>query len=115
VLQTIRDIAVIILAFESIVVGIGVLLLIWQAWKLVGLVRHHFDRLTGSAGDVLESVKGVAETTAETARTAQGTVGFISDRAARPLIELYSAVSGASRFAEAVFQRRRNGATGGNR
>jgi len=103
VLQAIRDVAIIILAVETIVIGALVGILVWQVWNLVGLARKHFERLSESATDILGSVKETAQTTAETAKTAQSTAKYVSDRTAQPVIELYSAVAGASRFARAMF------------
>ena len=41
VIQVVRDVAIIILALESIVLLLALIVLAWQAWKLVGLVRKH--------------------------------------------------------------------------
>src|SRR5581483_7250939 len=59
-LQAIRDIAIIILAVESIVVATAAIVLIWQVWKLVGLARQKFELLTDGAGDILDSAKDTA-------------------------------------------------------
>jgi len=99
VLRLIRDVAIIILAVETIVIGAAVLFLALQAWKLVGLARRHLETVGSSATEILHTVQ-------DTAHTTQGTAGFVADRTAKPVIELYSAVSGASRFARAVFSRR---------
>jgi hypothetical protein len=114
-LEVIRDIAIIVLAVETIVVGLALLFLLWQSWKLVGLARRHLDRLAGSAHDILGTVKETARSTADTARTAKGTADFVGDRAALPIIEFYSAVAGASRFARALFGSRRNPGGGNNK
>ena len=97
VLRVFRDVAIIILAVETIVIGLAVLFLVWQAWKLVGLARRHLETIGSSA-------TGILSTAQDTARTTKGTAGFVADRTARPVIEFYSAINGASRFARAVFR-----------
>jgi hypothetical protein len=111
-LQAIRDIAIIILALETIAIGAVGLLLGWQVWRLVRLARDHCERLMGLSTQILGTVKGTADTAADTARHARGTVEFVGDRTALPVIQLYSAIAGASRFARAVFRFRRNGRNG---
>lgn len=112
VIRTVRDVAIIVLAIETIVVGLALLFLLWQSWKLVGLVRRHFDRLAGSAHEILGTVKETAQTTTATARNVQGTANFVGDHAALPIVEFYSAVAGAARFAQAIFGSRRNARDG---
>ena len=107
-LQVIRDVAIIILALETIALGAVGLLLVWQVWRLVRLVRSHFERLMGLTTEILGTVKGTADTAAQTARDAQGTVEFVADRTATPVIEFYSALAGASRFARVIFRSDRN-------
>ncbi|MBM2809625.1 MAG: hypothetical protein HW416_384 [Chloroflexi bacterium] len=109
ILQGIRDVAVIILALESIILGSALLFLAWQVWKIVGRVRHHLDVVAGSAQDILGTVKETAGSVKETAQSTKGTAEFVGDRAARPVIELYSAVSGASRFAQAFLNSGKRG------
>ena len=104
VLHIVRDLAVIVLALESIVLGAALLFLALQSWKLVKLARRHLESLGTSATGILGTVQETARTVQDTARTTQGTAGFVADRTARPVIEVYSAVAGASRFARAVFR-----------
>ena len=103
-----RDVAIIILAIETIVIGILIGVLVWLVLKLIRMVRRHVDRLGSTAQDILGNVKETTKTAAETAKTAQGTVGYVSDRTVRPLIEIYSAVAGARRFVEAFFSWKRD-------
>lgn len=104
VLQGIRDVAIIILAIETIVVGATTLVFAWQLWKLVSLVKGYAEHFGGSAKEILGTVQQTAESTAKTTRHAQATVEFIANRTALPVIEAYSVISGASRFARAVFR-----------
>ena len=115
-LQVIRDVAIIILAIETIVIGILVGVLVWVILKLVRMVRGHIERLGGSAQDILGTVKETTQTAAQTAKTAQSTATYVSDRTARPVIEIYGAVAGARRFVRAFFSPHHNshpGATNG--
>jgi hypothetical protein len=103
-LAAMRDVAIILLAFESIVIGLVVLVLVWQVLKLIRVVRRHTDTLVGSANGILGSVKTSADAAADTAQQAKATAGYVSTRTVIPVVELYSAVHGASRFARALFQ-----------
>ncbi len=107
-LQFIRDVAIVILALETIIVGVLVGILVWFVVKLVHAVRGHIDRLSRSAQDILGDVKETTKTAAETAKAAQSTAGYVSDRAIRPLIEAYGAVAGARRFIRTFFSPRRD-------
>jgi len=107
VVQFVRDIAIIILAIESIILLLALLLVVWQVWKLVGLVRKHVDNTMETATEILDKAKETASTVSDVARQTRGTATFVNDRTARPVVELYAAVSGASRFAQALFKRGR--------
>ncbi|MPZ14484.1 MAG: hypothetical protein GEU73_08690 [Chloroflexi bacterium] len=103
-LQAVRDVAIIILAIETIIVSTGVLLVLWQVWRLVGVVRTHVDRLGTSSSQVLGTLRDTAQTTSETAHDAREAVGFVAGRSVLPVIQLYSTIVGASRFAEALLR-----------
>ncbi len=100
----VRDLAIIFLALETIIIDAIVLVLVWQAWKLVRIVRRHTDTLASSANSILGTVKEGADTAVETAHEAKTTAAYVSERTVLPVIELYSAVNGASRFARALFR-----------
>ena len=105
VLQSIRDVAIVILAIETIVVGAATLVLMWQLWKLVSLAKGYAEHFGGSAKEILGTVQQTTESAAKTTRHAQGTVEFIANRTALPVIEAYSVMSGASRFARSIFRK----------
>jgi hypothetical protein len=115
ILRGVRDVAIIILAIESVVLGLAALFLLWQTWKIVGRVRHYLEVAGTSAQDILGQVKETAGTVKDTAQSAQGTAEFVSNRTARPVIELYAAVSGAQRFAQAIFGKSKPGRDGRSR
>jgi hypothetical protein len=111
-LQVVRDVAIVILAIETIIVGILIGVLVFLVLKLVGAVRRHIDRFSASAQDILGSVKETTQTAAQTAKTAQTTASYVSDRTVRPVIEIYSAIAGARRFVEAFFSPHRDRKSG---
>jgi hypothetical protein len=47
-------------------------------------------------------VEQTATTVADTAKTTKGTVGFVTERTAKPVIELYATIAASSRFARAL-------------
>lgn len=104
-LQLLAYIAVVVLAFESVLLGLVALLVLVQLWKLFGIARREGERLANLSADVLG-------TAAETARTVQGTTAFVGNRATRPLIELVAAVTAARRFARVVFSSNHTGPGG---
>jgi hypothetical protein len=105
-LQTIRDLSIILMATGTVLVSIGILVLIWQIWKLVDVARDKFDTITSQATDILGKAQDTAQAAAESAKTAAGTTEFVADKAARPVIEALSVFAGAAKFAEAVVKGR---------
>lgn len=79
-MTTVRDIAIIILAVESIIVGILLAVLTIQVYKLVKLLR--------------EEVKPMLEATQETVGTVRGTAVFLSEHLVSPVVNAASYVSG---------------------
>ena len=95
-LPTLRDIAVVILAVETIVIGLVVLFVLLQVWKLIGAVRRNLDKLVSLASEVLV-------TSADTARNVRGTTSFVTEHATKPVIEVLSVLNAAAQFARAAF------------
>ncbi len=79
----IRDIAIIILAIESLVIGVLLSLLIIQ--------------IRGLARMLQEEVQPILESTRETATAVRGTTVFISDTFVKPLIKAAGYASAANR------------------
>lgn len=102
ILPVARDIAVIILAVESIVIGLVVLFVLLQVWKLIGIAKRQSEKLTAQASEILG-------TTGDTVRNVKGTTTFVSDRAAKPVIEAVSIISAVRDFARAAFGTDKNG------
>jgi len=88
VLTNIRDISIIVLALESILIGIILTLLLWQVRALVRLLKSE--------------VKPILEETQETARTVQVTTKFVGQSVARPAVNTISFMTGVRRAVKSV-------------
>jgi hypothetical protein len=101
-LPYLRDFAIVFLAVESIVLqGILIIYLI-QIRRFAKSVRPYVDGLTTSTTRIVGTVEETATSVADSAKTTKGTVGFVTERTARPVIELYATMAAASRFARAL-------------
>lgn len=85
---TVRDIAIIIVAVQSIVIGILLAVLIWQIWRLVSMLQTE--------------VKPMLDDAKATVNTAQGTVSFLSDNLAEPVIRTSGVLTRWRRTASAL-------------
>ncbi len=79
----IRDIAIIVLAVESLVVGALLIVLILQMRGLTRMLQ--------------EEVQPILESARETATTVRGTTVFVSDTFVKPLINAIGYASAANR------------------
>ncbi len=77
----VRDIAIIILAVESIVIGVLLGLLVIQVIRLVKLLR--------------EEVLPILNSTQETVSTVRGTASFVSEHLVQPMVKVSSYAAGA--------------------
>jgi hypothetical protein len=80
-LAAVRDIAIVLLALQSIVIGILLALMLSQLRKLAKLLREEIAPLLDSAN--------------QTVGTMHSTVDFVSQSVVHPLIEARSYTSGA--------------------
>ena len=71
-----RDIAIIVLALESIVIGVLLAVLVIQVIRLVKLLR--------------EEVLPILNSTQETVSTVRGTASFVSDHVVQPVVKVSS-------------------------
>ncbi len=76
-----RDIAIIIVAFESIVIGILLAILVIQVIRLVRMLR--------------DEVLPILNSTQETVGTVRGTATFVSDHLVQPVVKVASFGAGA--------------------
>lgn len=79
-LAVVRDVAIVMLALESLVIGVLLAVLLLQVRKLVRLLREEIAPLLHSAN--------------ETAQTVQGTTTFISETVVDPIIKVRSYTAG---------------------
>jgi hypothetical protein len=101
-LADVRDIALIVLALESIVVGGLAVLLILRLLVFIDVAQTRLDDVAGSAGAVLESAREAATAANHAAAQVRGSTSFLSDQVVLPAIRVAGAVSGMARFARAL-------------
>ncbi|MCL4863304.1 MAG: hypothetical protein KJZ93_28120 [Caldilineaceae bacterium] len=75
---TIRDIAIIIIAVQTIVIGVLLGVLIWQIWRLVKMLQTE--------------IKPIISDTQETLSTVRGTATFVSNNVVDPVVKTGSAL-----------------------
>jgi len=80
VLANLRDFSIILLALESIIIGVILLLLLWQVRLLVLLLR--------------DEIRPILKDTQETTQTVQSTTKFVGKRVAKPFVSTISFAAG---------------------
>lgn len=75
-----RDIAIIVLALVTVVIGLFIIVLIFQLQSLTALLR--------------DEIKPILESANETASTVRGTTTFVSDAVVTPMIQVASLAAG---------------------
>ncbi|RMF41494.1 MAG: hypothetical protein D6755_12525, partial [Anaerolineae bacterium] len=70
----VRDIFIIFMALETLLIGLALIVLIVQLARLINLLQNE--------------VKPILDSTNETANTLRGTAAFLSDNLAEPVIKL---------------------------
>ncbi|HEY7065949.1 MAG TPA: hypothetical protein VII06_31035 [Chloroflexota bacterium] len=101
-LTVVRDIALIVLALESIGLGVLAAVLIVRLLAFIGVAQTKLDDVADTAGTVLESAREAAQAANEAATQVRGSTAFMSDRVVMPAIRVAAAASGAARFARAL-------------
>lgn len=87
-MSTARDISIIILAVESIVVGVMLAILIIQLQRLIKMLQ--------------EEIKPVIDSTNETVSAVRGTTTFLSEHLVSPIIGAAGYVAGLKRAAQVM-------------
>jgi hypothetical protein len=93
VIRLFRDLVIIFLALEGILIVLALGILILQIAKLINLLQTE--------------VKPILENTQQTVKTAQGTVEFVSQNALTPILRLSGFLAGASVLTRELFGIRR--------
>lgn len=89
IIRLIRDLVIIILALEGILIVLGLAVLILQVARLINLIQTE--------------VKPILETTQDTVTTAQNTVSFVSSNVSEPIIRAGSFLAGAGAVTKEAF------------
>ncbi len=93
VLAALRDIAIIILAVETIALGILLFILIFQVYRLI----RFLDR----------EIKPIMESAKKTSQLIEGTASIVGEAIAKPAIEVASFLSAARHVVKILTGRRR--------
>lgn len=88
----VRDLAIILLAVESLVIGVLLVILIFQVISLTRLLRNEVKPILSSAD--------------ETVRTVRGTTVFVSEHLVNPLVRASSFASGIAQTLRILVRRR---------
>ncbi|MCB0063304.1 MAG: hypothetical protein KDE19_14385 [Caldilineaceae bacterium] len=83
VAAAIRDIAIIIIAIQSIVIGVLLAVLVWQVWRLVKMLQSEVQPIIRDAQDTVSTVRG--------------TTSFVSDKVVEPVVKTSSTLIGMRR------------------
>jgi NADH:ubiquinone oxidoreductase subunit K len=89
----IRDIFIIFMALESLIIGVALVILMVQLATLINLLQNE--------------IKPIINSTNETVSTLRGTVTFLSDNMVEPVIKLNGYLSGLKTFFDLVSPKRR--------
>lgn len=81
-MEFVRDLAIILLAIESLVIGGILIVLIWEVRNLTKMLR--------------EEIKPIIDSADETVRTMRGTTSFMSETLVKPVVRASSFASGVA-------------------
>lgn len=93
----IRDISIIILALESIVVLLLLGVVIGMLWWLIQTLERKITPILDSTNETVNSVS-------ETVNTVRGTATFVSDTVVSPVIKVVSYASGVKRAVQTLIK-----------
>jgi hypothetical protein len=85
---SVRDVFIIFMALESMVIGVALVVLIVQLAVLTNLLKNE--------------IKPILEATQETVNTVRGTTLFVSENLVEPVMKLNSYVAGLDKFLESI-------------
>jgi cytochrome b subunit of formate dehydrogenase len=84
----VRDIFIILMALEFLVIGAALIILIIQLAVLTNLIQNE--------------IKPILDSTNETVNTMKGTVTFLADNLVQPVIRMNAYVAGAKRLVDLI-------------
>ena len=91
-LTFIRDLAIVLLAVESLVIGVVLIILILEVRNLARLLR--------------DEIKPILDSADETVRTVRGTTTFVSDNLITPVVRVSSFATGVTQALRILVRRR---------
>jgi hypothetical protein len=86
--EALRDAVIVMIAFESIITGVAVIVLVVQIARLTALLQNE--------------VRPMLEASNEALRTVRGTTTFLSDNIVRPVVRLSGAAAAVRRAIELI-------------
>lgn len=89
----VRDIFIIFMALESLVLGVGLIILIVQLATLINLLQNE--------------IKPILDSTSETVSTLKGTTQFLSNNVVEPILKLNEYLAGLKKLFEIIRPGRR--------
>jgi hypothetical protein len=89
----IRDVFIIVVAFETLVIGVALIVLLVQIASLINLLQNE--------------VRPILESTSETVKTLRGTAAFLSESVVEPVIKLNGYLASLQRVLELMGVKRR--------
>jgi len=92
---TVRDIAIIVLALESIIIGGLLIFLILQVRQLIVMFQRE--------------IRPIIDSTNETVSTVKGTTQFMSEHVVSPVVKVASVISGVRRASQVLLGRSKDG------
>lgn len=84
--ETIRDVFIIVLALEFMLVGVALVVLVVQLAKLVNMLQNE--------------VRPILDSASEAANTLRGTAQFLSDKMVSPVVKVNGAIAALRRAAD---------------
>jgi hypothetical protein len=84
----IRDIFIIFMAFESLIIGAALVILVIQVASLINLLQNE--------------VKPILKSTSETVDTLRGTTAFLSENMVEPIIKLNGYLAGLKKLTDLI-------------
>lgn len=85
---TVRDVFIIFMALETMIIGVAMVILMIQLATLTNLLKNE--------------IKPILEATQETVNTVRGTTLFVSENLTEPIMKLNSYVAGLSKIVETL-------------
>lgn len=87
----VRDLAIILLAVESLVIGVVLIILVLEIRNLAKMLK--------------EEIKPILESADETVRTVRGTTVFVSENLVNPMVRVSSFASGVAQALRILVRR----------